>query len=159
MEATHNTNLLENFTAYIFNDTIRRDPRLNISVTTLTEFQKILLYIEVTGKSDERRRDYDRMLFKGEIDSCKASKGIIGNFLTKLMIDTISNYSNFRFTCPLEKKVFYVNSFPLPTEKDLPIFLIPLRGKFLCTVRLKVKLGKGKSLVPLITLNVYGDHI
>lgn len=123
------------------------------------EFQKIKMFFEVKGKTDERRRDFDRVFLKGEIDFCKAAQGIIGNFITKLLIAKLSSYSNYRFSCPQTKGFFFAENFPLPTDNDLPVFLLPFRGKFLVEAKAKAKILDQKFFVHLLSFDLYGDHI
>lgn len=59
----------------------------------------------LTLKSQLNRKDdaYSNVVFKTVLDACKMSKGVIGNFVVKVILDTIQNAINFPLSCPFKK--------------------------------------------------------
>ena len=106
-----------------------------------------------------KTQEYDFVLLKGEMDTCKASKGIMGNFITKLIAQHLEQYSNYRFLCPQKKGFLYAYNFPMVTDKDLPTYLLPFRGKFAISGTFKAQVTKGKKLVELSSGTLFGERV
>ena len=157
---TENPKHISNLTFKIYNDSKCECMRINTSVSTLTDLETILIYFEIRAKSDEKSKEYDRLLLKGELDLCKVSKGIVGGFIAQFMVDRVIKYSNAQtLSCPINKQFLFVREAPLLREKDLPTFLIPLRGKFHVFAMYKGKVYRKRSSVWLLSIHVYGEHI
>ena len=159
LETIENPKYVSNFSSEIYNDSKCECTRYNATGTTLTDLETIQIYFELKTKSDEKSKEYDQLLLKGEIDFCKVSKGIVGGFIAQFMIDRLLKYSNIRFSCPINKQFLYVLEAPFLNEKDLPTFLIPLRGKFRILAMYKGKLNRKRSSVWLVSNHLYGEHV
>ena len=121
--------------------------------------KSLKILFSIKGKTEENLQEFDRLLFKGEIDVCKASKGIIGNFITSFLARNLQKHSNYQFGCPQKKEFIYAYDFPMSTDDDLPVYLLPLRGKFLVSGRFKGKVANSKQVLSLGSVEIYGNHI
>ena len=150
---------VSNYTAVIINDTKTGKTVLNMTGKILNDIQKLLFYFELKAKSDPDKLEYDRLVLKGEIDSCKSSKGVVGNFIANFIVGKISKFSNYRFACPQPKIFLIVNNFPLPSDKDIPAFLISVKGKFSLLGRLKGKISMKKVSFQMASLEIFGKIV
>lgn len=111
------------------------------------------------GKTNEDDKEYEEEMFKSSIDSCRVAKGILGNYIIKMITDHLVDFSNFSFKCPQLKGFYYATNFPC-TNNYLPFRLIARERKFQLTVVMKGKvnnsIGLLKSMVHFFTLKFEG---
>jgi hypothetical protein len=64
-----------------------------------------------TLKSQTSKKDdaYSNTIFKTNVDACKAIKGVVANFMVKVVAETIRDSINFPLDCPFKKLSFQSN--------------------------------------------------
>lgn len=129
--------------------------RVNITTTLKVDLLKVSTMFSLMGKTYENSKEFDHLILKGNIDSCKVSNGTFGNFIVQMIAENLEKYSNFRFECPLKKADFYAINFPVDM-KYIPYYFLanPQKWELTSTIRAKVK--NTKSLVLICTIKFYG---
>lgn len=106
-------------------------------------------------KTNEDSKEYDKVIFKGIIDTCKVSKGIFGNFLVQMVAENLEQYSNFTFECPQKKASFHATNFPVDA-KYFPYYILGKTQKFVISATVRAKVSNIKSIVHVITVQFHG---
>jgi prolipoprotein diacylglyceryltransferase len=107
-------------------------------------------------------RSYDREIMKTTVDICRLQDGVIGNFIAKLVYETLQNLSNYNFECPVKKDVYYIRNFQVPTSiLPLRLYSVILQGEnfFNFTLIVKARIAKVKGLAQLWAANLYGSFV
>lgn len=131
-----------------------------MSFNILKDVKRSMVHFTIKGQTIKKLDVYDREIFKGQIDACKASQGIVGNFITKMLTDNLGNHSNFKFMCPTKAGFYYFSNFPTLNENSLPPFMPKdLYGKFMIFSRVQGKMADNKPFVILISVSTYGELI
>lgn len=137
----------------------------NISGTAKVDFRRIMIPFSVSAKENENSKTYEKLLFKGNLDLCKLSKGIFTNFIVKELTKVIMDHSNVRsIDCPFRKGFYYAVNVPIGsksgpgTEQYLPFHLISVKSEFEVLVTVKAKVSKSSPLVNIFSLKVYGAY-
>lgn len=131
----------------------------NASGTLLIDLKKILVAFTVRIKSTPNRKDYDRLVFQGNVDTCKVSQGVIGNFFVNWFL-SINQNSNFHFDCPMKKGFYYVYNLPNIDTSFLPAFIKPRQSHdWELTIGAKTKFQKIASASQLIFVKLYGETV
>lgn len=114
--------------------------------------------ITVLGKMDYNAKNYDLNLFTGNIDVCNIGKGMRSNFIISMIYDNLKDHSNFKFECPTKKGFYYAANFPIMGDEYLPHFLIGQTGYWQVIWRIKAKIQRSKSPVPLALVKYSGSY-
>lgn len=146
-----------NFSFVTFNDS-QGESRFNMSGYQKCDLLKVIVSGELVGKSNTTSKDYDQKLLNINVDTCKASKGIFGNFLVRMIADNLEKHSNYRFACPQKKNFFYATNFPVVDDKFFPSQLFRVQQFFRASFIFKGKLPNVKSLVHIFSVSIDG-HI
>lgn len=109
----------------------------------------------MSGQSVEHSgNNYDRELYKGNVDGCNISKRILGNVAIKLVAVNLEKYSNYKFICPQSKGLYYARNFPL-MDAEIVKIMSGIRNLQLCVI-VKGKVGeKTKPMVHALTLKLF----
>lgn len=154
-DVTINHNYIQNFNFNIFNSSDGIS-MFNASGEVLSDFEKIVVAFVIKSKSNENFAEYDKMLLRGTIDTCKASEGIFGNFLMRFLKSTVKDYSNISLTCPHYKGFYYGCNFSRPDDESIPMFLPRTKNFWEASFKGKVKVPKVARLVQFFTAKVQG---
>lgn len=149
-----NPTYISNLTFVVFNDTDGIS-KANLSVNQSVDFLRGYAEVQLLGKENQNYRDFNKVYFKGLIESCKVGKGVFGNFFIKLLADSIEEKSNFQFVCPQMKNVYYLNYFHIPDTPYLPPSMLGRTGEFLLSVTARAKIVDIKSIVNIFNVKVY----
>lgn len=134
--------------------------RMNMSFNVLKDIKKAIAYITIKSQTNKKQNDYDREVFKGQIDFCKASQGIVGNFFTKMLSDGLGEHSNYQFMCATKARFYHFSNFPLVNENAFPSFMPKeLYGRFVIFTKVQGKMSNNKPFVMLITINMFGELV
>lgn len=133
---------------------------MNLSYSVLKDIKKAMVHIIIKGQANKKLNSYDREIFKGQIDVCKASQGIVGNFITRMLSDNLGEHSNFKFSCPTKSGFYYFSNFPTLNENALPPFMPKeLYGKFTIFTKVQGKMADTKPYVMLISISMFGEMV
>lgn len=130
----------------------------NASGTLLVDLKKILIAFIIRVKSSPHRKEYDQLLFQGNVDTCKVSQGVLGNFLVKWFLSADQN-SNFHFDCPMKKGFYYLYNLPNIDTSFLPAFIPQKDREWEMTVTAKTKFAKVATASQLVVVKLYGESI
>jgi len=147
-----NSSLVQNFSFVAFNDS-NGDSRLNWTMMLPADYQKVTIAYRL-AIPDMNTQFFDAKI-QGNIDTCKASKGVIGSFFTKMMHKGLAKYSNYRFVCPVTKGIYFAHNF-MVDDSFLPPNLLGLQFKFVLYSSTKAKLAKGKTFVEGFSMQITG---
>ena len=152
-----NTAYISDFKARIFNDS-EGFPRINMSGNLLVDMQKVSIIFWLKGKTDQRVREYDRVYVSANIDTCKASQGVIANFIASNVLRYLKDYTNILLQCPFKRGFYYVKNFPMMTDRDLPKYNLPKIGHFVFKSIINGRPVNGKKGVHLWSSEIFGGH-
>lgn len=156
IQSVSNPAIISNFSLVYFKDS-KRGQLLNLTFRVLKDVNKAVAWITIKTQTNKKRNEYDREIFKGQIDVCKASQGIVGNFITKLVSDNLDEHSNFRFQCPTKAGFYYFTDFPAISENALPPFMAKhLFENFIFFMKIQGKLADNKPSILLLSISVSG---
>jgi Protein of unknown function (DUF1091) len=128
-------------------------------------FEKELLGIKAMITINIRKPSagsYDRELMKTTMDVCRLRNGVTGNFLAKLMYETIKDHSNYKFECPLKKDDYFIRNFQAPINiLPMRLFSEIIQGEkiFNVSISVKTRIAKVKVLADLFAVNFYGSLV
>lgn len=146
---------MQNFKLTIFKTGID-DTMVNGSGTLLVDLKKISMTFIIKTKSSPEKRDYDKLLFQGNVDTCKISQGVIGNFIIKRIMTSALD-TNFHFDCPIKKGVYFLYNLPSMPTSFIPAFIPKYNRTWELTLSAKTKLPKVASVLQLLFLKLYGE--
>lgn len=156
IQSVSNPAFVSNFSLVYFDDS-KRGELMNMSFRVLKDVNKAVVWTSIKAQNSNKRNEYDREIFKGQIDVCKASQGIIGNFITKLVSDNLAEHSNFRFKCPTKAGFYYFSNFPTITENALPPFMLKqVFENFVFFLKIQGKVPNNKQTVLLLSISISG---
>jgi Protein of unknown function (DUF1091) len=108
-------------------------------------------------------KNYDKLLFRTDVDTCKIEQGAFGVFFGKALWDNIRKYSNLESICPFKKDLMFVNNLPIGDINTLPRFVTQKRDgngrKWEATINFKAKVAKVKALVNYGSIVVTGETV
>lgn len=133
----------------------------NFTTNLLAETKRAILTFKVKQKSDAAKRNYDEDVFNSNVDSCKAGKGIFGNYIIKFFLTHIERYSNLKVECPQKKGFYYAYNFPVPMDAKafVPSFM-PFPSSFWqLTIDIKTKVSKSIAAVRIIRVLLEGQSV
>lgn len=106
----------------------------------------------IAVKRDTKDTEYTNILLKTSVDICKISDGVLGNFLTKIVMENFRKSSNFEMKCPFETGNHTVTNLEV-SDKFIPILR---EFEFKYQSEMFGKVGKVKKLVHIYTYQVFG---
>lgn len=145
----------KDFSANVFNGSDNL-PRFNLSTELLTDVIKSSTIFSFKSKSSRNVKDFDRTLLSGTIDTCKVSKGVIGNFIVRMIVDQLGKSSNFRFICPQSKGYYYVRNLGFDVG-FFPSFLIANNLQWEMNLLVRLKTPTSKRFVNTFNLKIIGS--
>lgn len=120
--------------------------RLNISGMVNVNVDRVLPSFSLAFKEDKNDNRFNKILLKGNVDSCKLLGGTFGNFMIKLVVESVKKYSNLTVGCGCKKGAFYVKDLPVPDGTDsLPYHIVGVKGEWQLEISLKAKVKKTVS--------------
>lgn len=96
-------------------------------------------------------KNFQRQYFKTSLDLGRFLKGVRGNALTSMIIDSVLSNPDFKMKIPLEKGNYTIKNAKYP--KNL---IIMISTEFLFTARYIVKIKSRKSWIESCNMKVYG---
>lgn len=159
VQSSANSAYVSDLSVLVFNDS-QGVSRFNFSANQLVDFKKMAVQITLTGQSVEGSGNkYDKVYFKGNVDTCNIAKGIFGNFIIKLVAATLENYSNVKFICPQPKGLYFVHNFPLIEDNVVHPQIIQSSRRFEVCVVVKAKVSRAKPLTHAITIKLFSESV
>ncbi|CAO1366056.1 unnamed protein product [Diamesa hyperborea] len=125
---------------------------VNASGDFLHPFEKMQNVVMVAVKKDSTDKEYTNILLKTSVNVCNLSKGVIGNFVTKVLMENFKKSANFEMKCPFETGNHSIVNLEV-SDKLIPIFK---EFEFLYQSQSFGKLYRKKGLVNIYTYKVYG---
>lgn len=126
---TYDDRYFENFKFVVFKNA-EGDMMHNVSGTLLVELRKMIITFTIRIKSSPKRQDFDLLVFQSNVDTCKVSQGVLGNFVIRSLISTLKD-TNFNFECPLKKGFFYLYNIPNVDTSFFPAFISREQSKYI----------------------------
>lgn len=77
------------------------DTILNAAVENFKPVESVFIYIEARTAESKTDENYQRLMFRTNIDLSRFLKGITGNFLSNLFVDPIIKSLGFNLTLPI----------------------------------------------------------
>lgn len=155
MQSNANPLTQKDFSVAIFNDS-DNIPRFNFSSELLTDVIKSSALMSMKVKSSNNVKEYDKTVLNGQVDTCKVSRGVIGNFIVRMLVDQLKDHSNFKFVCPQDKGFYYVRNLPIDL-KNLPSFLTGNNVQWEISIIARIKTPASRRLVNTFNLKFYGS--
>jgi Protein of unknown function (DUF1091) len=132
---------------------------LNMSGYFPMDMLKATFQLTVKIKQNEDETGYDRQIFTATVDACKLGKGVLSNFVVKIIMDQMKENSNWKFSCPSKAGPFYVKDFAPPKLDMIPPAMLSLAPSLFWEVTeiLRAKVKKSKSMVHIYTIKLEGE--
>lgn len=106
----------DNCSINVYNSTEEKS-HFNISMEFKKKLIKLKLVFTLRSK-DVKSKNYETTIWSTNLDLCSVEKGVIGSFLTKVLVEQFHKYSNFDIKCPYLQGVYYVKGFPIGAMMD-----------------------------------------
>jgi uncharacterized UPF0160 family protein len=85
------------------------DTAINITYYYAVDIVKMMIQFEFNVQKDKNDRNYERQLIKSNVNVCRMSQGVLGDFLAKMIMEDIHKFMDFDMMCPFRKvKYFYI---------------------------------------------------
>lgn len=136
----------------------RDETLMNFTLTSFVETEKLFIIMTVNFPSDSKDTEYGHQVMKSTVELCKVLKRTTGNFIIKVMMDSLKNSKNFPFQCPLKPHTVQLANMDF-SSMLLPTTLLLGETKFVSELRIKAKLPGLKQLVYLHTLKFYFESV
>ena len=123
---------------------------VNVSIHLKVEVQSSLLFFHLTP-GDNSTTEKNNMRIKTNVNLCKMPKSFAGNFVAKILLQNLRQYTDFELKCPLKKvKInFRKNSTLNPILGKLPHHQLSSeysrRSSLLCERKLQISIGGENS--------------
>lgn len=120
---------------------------------------RTIFTIKIKKRKSPEDSSYDQELVSSVIDTCKVERGVLGNFVVKMLLDNMKD-SNYSLSCLTKPGYFYIRNFAPPSMDLIPVSLLALVGNFErweFTDVFKAKLKTSKSLVHVYSVKVEGE--
>lgn len=154
---TFNPTYYHNISLTVFNNS-ERISCVNATADLKVDLVKIILDTCLKIKTDGEK-EYNQVLYQGNVDLCQASKGIFANFIIRLVSDQLEQYSNYRFACPQKAQFMYATNFPVNIGKYIPTYFQHLYGFWELTCLAKGKSFTSKKFARLFSVKLYGNSV
>jgi len=79
------------------------DSLLNITHEAIVPIEKLSLTFTLQFPMDDKDKDYQIKFLKSTIDVCKITRGTMGNFIVKMLMDEFYKSADFKVACPFPK--------------------------------------------------------
>lgn len=103
-------------------------------------------------KKDSNDNEYTNVLLRTSVDVCNLSKGVIGNFVSKILMENFKKSANFEMKCPFEAGNHSITNLEV-SDKFIPMVK---EFQFLYQSKAFGKLFKQKKFVNIYTYKIYG---
>lgn len=154
---TVNPSFGANVSMSVFNDTSGVSC-FNMSGVLLVDLKKIVFSADVKS-SDDDGISYNNQIMKANADVCTIFKGIVGNFIIRLMTDSVEKYSNLKIQCPMKAKSLYISNFPMVDDTFFPPLLLGRIRKWEISAAVKAATGNVRTLNPVFNIKIRGEVV
>ena len=146
---------MKNLSFVAFNDS-KGVSRTNFTIAFLFDIEKLVINFILKAKANEVLKEYDLLLLRGSIDTCKASQGNVGNYLMRFLMENFKNHGNVPLTCPHPKGFYYLCNLPTPEESKIPGFFPHTKGQWEITFVAKARSLKSAKLAQIFSFKIRG---
>jgi hypothetical protein len=91
-----------NLTITIFNDGIQ-DTIVNVKAEVKEIITRVRADVKIMGRKDENDKNFERELFRTNVDVGKAMKGMQGNYLIRTFFESFGKSADFELKLPFKK--------------------------------------------------------
>jgi hypothetical protein len=148
IQYTYNPLYGSNISMSVFNDS-EGISRANCSAYLKVDVLRAIFLVDIYTQR-EGLKEYDKLIFKSNIDSCNIKKGIIGKFFLQNLLDNHKNYTNI--PCP-QKKGFLYTKFSHNRCESSTSWIIWIKN-FDDSGNTKGTIVKRKPMVELMSLRI-----
>lgn len=153
IQVSSNPSVFGTFTANLFNNSAGITC-LNLTAEQLIDYAKATMVVIVTGKM--KKTDPEREIYRGTINICNLAKGSMGNFLSRILSESLIKYSNYAVSCPQLKDTYTIINFPLDIDTYVPSLFFTLVKQWEVTLTTRGKITNNKPLIALFSLKLNG---
>ena len=90
-----------NFTAKVWKE--NGHSYLNASADIFEDLEKVILTFIFAIGSNENDKNYENVMMRSTVNTCKMHEGNRANFIIKMLMDQFTKTADFNFTCPFPK--------------------------------------------------------
>lgn len=104
---------------------------VNASGHLAADFVSGVMEVSVIGWRGERSSETERTIFKGNIDICNLTKGVMGGFISLFVSSFVEKYSNMKVVCPMPNGYYYLRHCPFDIERCYHFSFLKIRTNFI----------------------------
>lgn len=90
-----------NFSSIISRNS-KGDSIMNMTIDLAYEMSKMVIYFTFAVPKEKNDKNYERVIINSNVNVCKMVSGVVGDFLTKMIMDDLKNLTDFELKCPLK---------------------------------------------------------
>lgn len=147
--STSNNDFVKNHKALIWKNG-NGNSLINASWFFIEEITKATMHWQISSQD----KGNEIQILKSSADVCKISKGVVANFMVKLLIEKWKTDSNLRLECPIKKGFYTISNHKLD-EKYFPSHFLIRDFNFTIQTLLMGKTKEMKSLVEIMKLKMF----
>jgi hypothetical protein len=83
---------------------------------------------ELNCQKDRNDRNYEKQIIKSSANFCKMTDGVLGNFLAKMIMENLHEFTDYELKCPF-KKVICKNKYRGTTYRYINIIFLLFRSQ------------------------------
>jgi len=117
---------------------------------------KMIAHFTLAVPRDKYDDSFDNVILKTAANICKMGQGMLGEFISKMIMERIHESSDFRVECPFVKRTYRMTNFTL-SDRNLPTHLISENLRFALTAKIMGKIASMKNIVHLFTVKINGE--
>lgn len=76
---------------------------INCTIDLAYEISKVTVQFTVSTPKDKNDKNFERNLIKSNVNGCRLINGVVGDFLSKMIMSNLRNHSDFELKCPFNK--------------------------------------------------------
>ncbi|KAL7045316.1 hypothetical protein ACKWTF_002188 [Chironomus riparius] len=93
-----------------FGENDKKETIFNLTVVYQYELPSMVATFFFAINKDKHDQNYERVLVKNSINICKMLNGVTGDFLTKMMMESLGKSTDISLKCPMQKVIIFIDT-------------------------------------------------
>lgn len=74
---------------------------INITIDLTYPITKAMIQFTVSTPKDKNDKNYEKILIQSNINACRLISGVVGDFLSKMIMANLKDHVDFDLKCPI----------------------------------------------------------